>query len=259
MKLFGLVFSIFAIALFSFVPAGQSATFEFDPNDLIDLYDEGAPLWGTGADNPRSIKGGVNNYPNYPGIGSWNSDPDTYNDDIATDYWTWLNTDNGYLTEINIWLADNDNARGWGEHLVMKPYSSLSVSADADGFWNASVIDNQWYAGFLIGEWSTDNINNALEVGGKDIGTFSFTADVYFDHNGNGWDESDPRAVLGQDYTIWVGASAGNDNYTPDDGKILYQGTLDMTATPEPTTMLLLGAGMIGLAGLGRKKFYKKD
>ena len=93
----------------------------------------------------------------------------------------------------------------------------------------------------------------------NDHDLFSFTADVRQisapgQTYANGID-----IALGTDWDIWFG-TMGSDWIPNDDPDYVpqgWEGTLELTAVPEPGTMLLVGSGLVGLFGIGRKRLLK--
>ena len=262
--------------------------FTFDPNDFFDLTGFQIPDEGD-TDNPADNKATQLNprrlhdvwastfyqtFDDY--LASGTQQPDSYNT-----YMNWrdgLGADEG-LSRFNIWLRDNTAAQSWGERVVSNESYVPSATA-ADG-WNVQVISNPWGPGYLV-EWWTDDSSEYLrptsETGGDgaDIGLFSFTTDALFDSDLDG--VGDTELVEGLGYRIWFGGgNAENDysvhfdadwgtNYSPSYDAFAagdnsgWEGVLEVKGTivPEPATMLLLGSGLIGLAGFSRKKFFKR-
>lgn len=291
MKFKHVLFAMMFIFLLNVSTNASAVTFEFDPDSLLQLFPGAAGTADTTGENKATQINARRVHEVWGG--QWHetfynpaapqTQPDSYNT-----YMNWaegLGTGEG-IGGFNIWLQDNPRARSWGETAVWNPNGAAPTgTADADGNWNVSVDANPWGTGWLV-SWWTDDPDYYLNLD-SDIGMFSFSGDAYWDNNSNAYDSSDTLVQLGEEVRIWFGSV----NYTESDGAggwienqsvffdddgwgnrtpaadpfsqgfvdaqgygSGYEGVLQIQATPEPTTMLLFGLGLLGFAGISRKK-----
>jgi hypothetical protein len=226
-KIFVLMAGLFLLAL---PLTSQAALFTFSGSDeggtgsaTLDISITGNTLTAIlNNTSPVDLDGGSDGG-NSPGISIFGFDRDPDSLTLGD----WMLTDSTVTT-----IGDQNGTLDW----------TMAVDKKLKGVKREYQVNNGGIAdGALFNPLAVGDTNNTLPGGVNDVYFTTATLTMEFSRG-------TPTLVAGSPYVRMQNVGLNGD------------GSLKLTGTPvpEPATMLLLGVGLIGLAGFGRKRILKK-
>lgn len=162
-----------------------------------------------------------------PYVSTW------YYDDMST-------THEGQVYAVPDWQVDEDwtdvqlGGRPWTSAEDVYYYIAQEKGGVAGGWGNSGVSRSLGWHNLMFQLSSADNYIH-FYIDGNEVGT-----STRYDYTNLG----DAMGLFAMGYGT---------------GSVIFDDFEVGSSVPEPATMLLLGSGLVGLAGLGRKKFFKKS